>query len=269
MDFGDIFTWVLGVLADLQAWIVQAFAVLIQAINAALNYIYGVLASAVTFILGVLRNVVNAVTHIWQDVLKPLWNRVFGAIRNVYERVRPFAVRAVQIIRKIHDYEVRQFNLYIRPVLNLIQHLRAITGALSALHIGFAKKLDKYLAGLEQKIIAVYTSEIKWTVYALDWIDLIVDPTLLFNRWIFRASILREIKTLYLGLKGIFKDFPRPSPIISPPLVQNPLGFVTLRQNIAEINAMGRAAPSFKPALDLYDWVKTNLEATQVAAPPE
>ncbi len=179
----------------------------------------GAIDAAVSF----LTNLVIAIFNALVAALNFLYNLAFGVVIRGFKHVISDIVHGrflhlyqdyLALKKKIKDwldkhlpwlFELRKrFDLWWRhtivPLLNWIHRVRAILAVLRIFHVGFAKKLDELLAGLEAKIIKntlVLRAKLNLVISI---IDLVLDPGLLIRQNVLIGSAVRAIRQMFAAL---------------------------------------------------------------------
>ena len=122
------------------------------------------------------RSVWSIFRAILSDVLHLHFVKALHDLTDLVQKIRSWAQKLkgwldkYKALRRRHDQAVRQ-------LLNLIQRIRRILVPFRILHLKFAQKLDRWLAGVEAKIITHELAIVQKTNEIISWIDLITDPT--------------------------------------------------------------------------------------------
>lgn len=186
-----------------------------NAINSALSGLWAAAVGAIDAVVaGAINGIQKAITALgnsllsaWQilsrlgglllNFLRTLWTAVVKLIvtalqqlqtliKDLYDRVLKPALQALHSIRqKIIDIYTR----VVRPLIIVIQDVRQVLAVLKLFHIGFADKLDKTLADLEQRISAPLLLLLRYTNQVANWINLISTAGYLLQKPIFMGSL--------------------------------------------------------------------------------
>lgn len=194
--FGDSGTNDPGFLAGLISFIVSAVSYIWAVLVAVANYIFAVLQFVWNFLLVLFKDIANAFKWIWENVIKSALTKLV----NVFQRVRDWLQRTfapilhwLKVARQIFD---KYFNLYIKPILNLIHHIRQFLVIFRILGFKWAARLDADLALVEQKITKVYTTLRGYLNQVISWINIIADPSGILRRNPLFGAIIRSAKEL-------------------------------------------------------------------------
>lgn len=127
---------------------------------------------------------------VWTHIIKQLVSTVVQVAKQLVNLVQRVITPMLNAIHRIREILNEVYDKFLRPVLNVIQHVRRYLQILKALHVPFADKLDGILARVQGKIIGPFL----WTLRTLNgygrWINLVVTATATIQRPIF-------IRTMY------------------------------------------------------------------------
>jgi hypothetical protein len=151
-------------------------------------------------VLGFLRNALNGaldtIKRIWDYLrhhfLRDLLDAIIhhkGKIWNVYQKIHDTIV-------KIRDFEKHNFDLYVRPLLNFIQRLRAALLIFRIFHVKWAAALDNRLAGMESRLAQLWLNTMGEFNRLLSYYDLIMNPTGLFRSGVYLMTAIKSIGQL-------------------------------------------------------------------------
>lgn len=142
--------------------------------------------------------------NIWNDIILAVLKHILDAIsklRQLLQKVFGPVISLLKTIRKLYD---QYFNQFVKPVLNILQKIRAFLKIFELLGFKWAKRLDADIATIENKILAVYTTLRKYLNETISIVQLIVDPTGILRRNPLFAAIIRsgnELKNLMLTVE--------------------------------------------------------------------
>lgn len=175
-DFGGIFNPLLGFLASIIDAIIQFLNALLSALVQALNFlfqgelgIFGFSAKGLESIYHGLKNIMDQVFKVW--VLKSL-----SHLLSLYQKLTAWVRKLKCWLDRLRRIQQLQLMQALRKYLNLIHRIRRILLVFKLLHIGIAKKLDNFLAGLESRLIGRVFSIIRKQNEIIKWINLVADP---------------------------------------------------------------------------------------------
>ncbi len=198
------------------------FSDVLDAINSSLSDLSTVIFNA---ILDAVAFLFDAVAFTWQVLIGNLnfqegaWARVkgffgavfiagfgkfLGALWNEIKKIKDLLRRIFDPIlctlEAIIRYEQTLFDLYIRPLLILIQRLRSALVLLRLLHVKWAGRLDARLGALETKLAGSLFAVLRELNTIRQTISLFVDPFGLFNPVVLFSSVLRSIQDFWNAL---------------------------------------------------------------------
>lgn len=191
-DFGGLGGIISGFFASIVTFLLEAVTFLWNVLVYVAQYVWGALNFLANFFYGLFQDVRKAFDWLWKGGIRSLLVKAF----NWYLKARAWLEKTlkpitdfIKRIRKLYD---DYFNRYVKPVLNLIRHIRQVLAVLTALHVKWAKRLDDNLALVEKKIADSYTLLRKYINLAITWIDIVVDPLGILRRNPLFAAILRS-----------------------------------------------------------------------------
>lgn len=126
-----------------------------------------------------------------------------GVIPKILETIRRLRARLAALLQPLITYlkHVRAFwdfyfRVYIRPLLNLIQRVRQVLLIFRIFHLKFAERLDKRLSQLESDIAGLFLDSRKQINRLLSYINLVLDPTGLFQIDTYLRTVARSVGEL-------------------------------------------------------------------------
>lgn len=140
------------------------------------TFSYGLFGGISGFLDGLKKWLHDNLWHWLKDI-------IWGHIKNLFDRIRKWItnlrnwiklhVAALQQIQRNLD---RARSVYFRKMIDIVQRIRKILLPFRLLHLGFAKKLDAYLVGLEGDIGAKWARLIQHQNLVLGVLNDIIDP---------------------------------------------------------------------------------------------
>jgi hypothetical protein len=149
---GDFF----GSAAGLLDAVYQALVFIWDTLVAVINWLVGVLQAIFTFIFQILQGIWKVVQHIWTGFFKPLLTRIANVIIRAHQWLEDKLAPVLKWLHKVRAYLDRIFKLYVKPILNTIQHIRRVLLVLRLLHVKWAAALDRRLLQIETDIAKVF-----------------------------------------------------------------------------------------------------------------
>lgn len=205
MGFLDLINFFLGSLLRLVLSFLNFLVFLFQLLLSILVFIWNVLVIVANFLFDGLVKVARFFRLIWDKVIKaPLLK-----LLELYNRLVAYLERTlgpiIRVLRRIVERLRRYYILYVLPILNVIQTLRRVLIIFRLLGFRFAQRLDRFLLELQTRINAVFATILGHLNQVLNILNLIIDPTFLIARTIFRnswARAIRELLSLALDTRG-------------------------------------------------------------------
>lgn len=151
-------------------------------------------------VLGFLRGAANSIIHLIKRLWDYLYNHFLRAILNALlhhkGRIWNVLMTIKKWIMRIRDYEKRNFDLYVRPILNFLQRLRASLLIFRIFHFKWAAALDQRLAGIENELTRFFFTVLGQFNQILSYFDLIMNPTGLFRSGVYLMTAIKSIGQL-------------------------------------------------------------------------
>lgn len=209
-DFGGIGDALGGLLGTIETIVAEVFAFLWNVLVAVFNYLLSGLIFLLNFFYGLMVDVGNAFKWLWQNIVKVALTKlvnVFFRVRAFLQRIFGPVIRWLKIARQIMD---QYFNKFVKPVLNLIRHVRQVLQVFRLLGFKWAGRLDARLAQIENKIVQAYELIRQHLNEVISWVQLIVDPTFLLRRVPLFGALIRSAPELQNVLDNATQHTPSP-----------------------------------------------------------
>lgn len=212
---GSILDGIFGFLGGAVSSALETFVLwLYQLILLVFQVLYQLLGFIVQFLQTVIKAIAAFFDRLWNGFIKGIFTKVWDAIKAAHTWLEAKLGPIIKYLQHLRALLQRYFNIYIKPVLIFIQRIRQFLQILSALHIGFAQKLDAYLAQIQAKIVQSFAIVIGTINTLTDVINALVDPTALLRKPALLLSIRRQIPALirvftgrppgyFFGVKGV------------------------------------------------------------------
>lgn len=193
--FGFLGDTVVAALEDFVVWLYQLIVVVFQVL-------YQLLVYVVNFFLGIAKAIAGFFERLWTGFFQGIFTKVWNAIKAASTWLEAKLGPVVKFLQKVRAYYLKWFNTYIKPFLVLLQHVRQYLQILSFLHVGFAQKLDAYLAQLQAKIVQSFATIVGTINTAIDILNAVMDPAYLLRKPTLLLSLRRQIPALVRVLTG-------------------------------------------------------------------
>jgi hypothetical protein len=213
-----------------------------SAIIAALQFLFGLIVAVAQFLLGLIeslwnllkafaKGVLNFFHTLWDSFFRKIFVGLFNALRKVHNWLEAKLGPVIKFLQQVRKYWDRWFRMYVKPLLNMLQHIRQFLGVLRLLGVKWAAALDAKLGKVEADIAGLFLTLRGILTGAIDILNAIADPLNLFRRPTAVLSIRRIIPSLVRVVTGVPIGFFLPSPRKG---VQTGLGFLPLNFNPAD-----------------------------------
>jgi hypothetical protein len=132
---------------------------------------------------------VRGLRWIWTNVIRPILyhiQQLFDRLAKLIDKVlKPY----LELMRKIREQIMLIYNVYFRPIIQVIETMRRMLAILKLANIKWADKLDARLARLEGKIIGVLQEMLAWTNKLPGWFNVLLTAKYLLQYPIFSNSM--------------------------------------------------------------------------------
>ena len=155
------------------------------------------LAFSDSFVGSWLSSIHSFLSKIWEWMLQHfLWRLIYWA--EVAERwIKYYASIFYHIVRDVVILIQWYFKQFFGPILQLISVIRKILTILKLFHVGFAIRLDSYLAQIQRDITQAFQKVVGTINHLASYIDLMLLPSGLFNSNILLGSLARDCQSLF------------------------------------------------------------------------
>lgn len=185
-----------GLLSEVVGIIVSLFSFLWNVLVAVANYLLAVAQFIFNFFKTLFDDVKKAFGWIWDKVIRTGLTKLVGTFLKVRAWLSKLVAPLLKWIKILRAWYDTYFNKFVKPVLNIIRHIRQVLQIFKLLGFKWAARLDADLARIENKIVALYTTLRAYLNIATSWIQLIVDPLGILRRNPLFAAIIRSAPEL-------------------------------------------------------------------------
>jgi hypothetical protein len=140
------------------------------------SFAYSALGGILGSLGNLIKGVADALGKLFGDVIWGVIKRLFEAIKNWILNLRNWIRAHVAVLQQIQKNLDRARSQYFRRIIDIVQRIRKILIPFRLLHLGFAKKLDNYLVGLESDIGQKWAKLIAHQNQVLGVLNDIIDP---------------------------------------------------------------------------------------------
>ena len=153
------------------------------------------------------------VKFIYESVIKRLLTAILRGISKAHDWLEAHLRPVVNFLKKLRAWYDRYYKLYVRPWMNMLQHIRQVLAVLRALHIHWAAELDKRILQIESYTAGIFTQVRTILNGFIDIFNSVIDPLMMLRKPIIVLSLRRTILAmLRLGTgrpPGYFFPSPR------------------------------------------------------------
>ena len=183
------------------------------------------ISNVFSWALNALKDVAKFIASTIGSFFKSIFVKLFHLIDNLHqwleEKLRP----VVDFLKKVRKWYDTYYKQYVRPWLNMLQHIRQVLGVLRALHIKWAAELDSRIAQVESYTAALFLNVKTILNGFIDIFNSVIDPLMLIRKPIMVLAFKRTIHAMTRLTTGYPPGFFFPSPRRSP---GRGMGFVPL-----------------------------------------
>lgn len=194
---GEILKWASSLFGILGGKVDKAVRRGIELIRAGVIGLAKELATFAAQTGAILARVVGLLRRFWARVVLPLLRRLdrWATVVQTWlrETFGPIIRALLWLRQKILDFYTR----WLRPIFDTIDILRRILSVLSLLQLDFARKLDRKLAELEDRLLRPIREAVDKLNEAIDWVDRIVTLDGLFQRLTLIRSLTRDVRLVW------------------------------------------------------------------------
>jgi hypothetical protein len=133
---------------------------------------------------------VRGLRYIWSAIIRPILNAIqkfFDRLGKLIDKVlKPY----LDFMNKIRRQIMQIYNIYFRPIIQVIETMRRMLAILRLAHIKWADKLDARLARLEAKVMWPIREMLKRTNTLPGWFNVLLTAKYLLQYPIFINSMV-------------------------------------------------------------------------------
>lgn len=205
---------------------------------AALSFLFGLIVAVAQFLLALLQAIWNALVAaikaiakflvgLWNSFFKKLFVDLLKAIRAAHNWLESHLGPFLKWMQQARAWLDRMFRLYIKPFLNMLQHVRQYLQILRLMGVKWAGALDARLGQIEGRIAGIFLEARAILTGFIDIANALADPLNLFRRPTLVLSIRRILPSLVRVTTGLPMGYFLPSPRknAAPGLGPTPLNF--------------------------------------------
>jgi hypothetical protein len=200
----DFFSNLLGVLAQFAAELEQIFVFLLNLIVQVFQFVWNVLVNVFDFLYKIGTVAGKFIVHIWNNFFKVLWGRILELFRKVHAFLEAKLGPIVRYLQKVRAMWDRNFQLYIKPILNMLQKIRQGLFVLRLLHIKFAQELDAKILSIESKLTKNFLQLRGVLTTMIDAVNAVIDAPLLVRK----PTQVLAFRRVFLSLIRVVTGFP-------------------------------------------------------------
>lgn len=138
---------------------------------------------------------------LYDDVLKPAWSKFWRIFDKFRRWLDDTFGPVLEWLRVLRDNVLQFYRNYVRPWLDLIDVTRKVLRVLAALHIPFARKLDRWLGELERRIEQPF----RFLIGEINKVITIVNRVVTLDGLLQRLVLIRTLeRDMRYAARGLF-----------------------------------------------------------------
>jgi hypothetical protein len=134
----------------------------------------------------------EGVRIVWSDVLRPALQWVDAWVKRIHTWLVDTFRPVFDYLREIRDRIMGLYRTFVRPVLDVIDFIRAVDQVLLQFHITFLEGLDRVLTDLERRINEPIVWLLRQLTAVQNILDRVVDGFGFFQRYALVASLRKH-----------------------------------------------------------------------------
>lgn len=193
------FGFILAAISLVAGWLGAAGGAIATASLAVINWLttsVGWLGRRLTDVVratgGVFSRAWSALRGLWTDVVRPALRALYRWVSEFRDWLTKKLAPVFRVLARIRERLRSLYQHVIRPILDVIETTRAVLRTLAALHVPFARALDRYLAEVESVITENYLRIVGYVNQITNVLNAIVTGDLLLQRLPFLRSLARD-----------------------------------------------------------------------------
>jgi hypothetical protein len=202
MDFSSLFSFI-GDAIDSQVSALADFTV--QGFGSVLGDItslFGLQSGFIDWAKTAIHSIITWLSHVWDWLRNHILSKIISKIQDIISRLRKWLKPLIDWIKLERALLLQNWNQYIKPLLNFIQHLRQALVLFRLLGFKWAKSLDQYLVNLENKINAGFLGAWKNLNILASWINWITDPLGLWSSNVWFGALGQSLSAIWAMVWG-------------------------------------------------------------------
>lgn len=183
------------------------FSTLLSALAAAVTYLFGLIQAIAVWLYNLIVTVVQAIAraiaaivkgfvHVISDIIHGRFSELLHDYQQFKQWLQNILGPIIRFLQKLQQLYNRYVLHYLLLVISIIQRLRQFLAVLRIFHVGWAAKLDGFLASVEQKIVQAVQVIQKTINELITTLDIIIDPSLIIRSHALGASILGSFASM-------------------------------------------------------------------------
>lgn len=199
------------------------------------------ISNVFSWALNALKDVAKFIGSTIGSFFRSIFVKLFHLLDNLHqwleEKLRP----VVDFLKKVRKWYDTYYKQYVRPWMNMLQHIRQVLGILRALHVKWAAELDQRISQIESYTAALFLNVRTILNGFIDIFNSVIDPMMILRKPITVLAWRRTFHAMTRLGTGYPPGFFFPSPRRS---AGRGMGFVPLNFNAGD--------PSQNPPASAY-----------------
>jgi hypothetical protein len=134
----------------------------------------------------------DRVVDLYDHLIKPAVQAVVRALDKVEAFLKRVLGPFLRFVERVQHALKWVYDEILRPLLRAIEIARLIARGLAALGVGWASRVDQYLANLENRLVQAFTTVLQYVNLVSDWLGVILDSAGLIKKELWYHSLVRS-----------------------------------------------------------------------------
>lgn len=193
---------------DVVAFLLWLVGILLQLFE----YLYIALVAVFNFFYSLAQQIGKFFETLWNDFFKGIFTSLYNALVRVHAWLENILRPVIQFLQKIRKWVDWIFQTYVKPFLNILNHIRSFLNILRAFGIKWAAALDQAITKVEGDIAGAFSKVQGYLNSVIGIVSSLADPLGLFRGPTFVMSMRRIFPSFLRGVSGLPVGYFFPSP---------------------------------------------------------
>jgi hypothetical protein len=199
-DFSGAIDAIVSALADAINFVWGELVYVADALSVGLDFTY--------FTAGeIFQDIVKFFLYIWNNLLKNLVLWLLQELEKLKKWLNEHFGWLLQVLHTLRQMQDTFYKNILRPILNVIIHVRQFLGILRLFHLHFLDGLDRFFAGVQSKLLGNFFKLRQWLNQLATWIEFFFDPVGFLRKSVFLHSLAQAANGTALLFTGRGIDY--------------------------------------------------------------